>query len=118
MISFNIEPFESDIFTHGAPSAYPPDRSYTILPSALLVVWNDKSQDEFVYDSVRSLTASIIEAGIKDRQNLKDAAIYPNYAVYGTPLEAMYGKNVERLREIKRKYDPFHVMDLTGGYRF
>ena len=118
VISFNIEPFESDIFTHGAPSAYPPDRSHTILPSALLVLWNDKSQDEFVYDSVRSLTASIIEAGIKDGQNLKDAAIYPNYAVYGTPLEAMYGKNVERLREIKRKYDPFHVMDLTGGYRF
>ena len=118
LLVFNIEPFESDIFTHGAPSAYPPDRSHTILPSALMFAWNDKSQDEFVYDSLRNLTASIIEAGIKDGQDLKDAANYPNYAVYGTPLEAMYGKNVKRLREIKRKYDPFHVMDLTGGFRF
>jgi len=118
LFSFNIEPLESDIFTHGAPSAYPPDRSHTILPSVLFVGWNDKSQDEFVYDSARSLTTSLIEAGIKDGQDLKDAAIYPNYVVDGTPLEAMYGKNVKRLREIKKKYDPYRVMDLTGGFRF
>jgi hypothetical protein len=83
-----------------------------------MVAWNDKSQDEFMYDNARSLIASIIEAGIKDGQDLNDAANYPNYAVHGTPLEVMYGKNVKRLRELKRKYDPFHVMDLTGGFRF
>ena len=55
---------------------------------------------------------------IKDGQDLEDAAHYTNYALYGTPLEKMYGKNVERLRAIKKKYDPFHVMDLTGGFRF
>lgn len=120
VIIFNLDPFESDIFTHGTPSAYPPDRSRVILPSSLFVAWNDKSLDKerYVYDSVRSLSASIIKAGIKDGQDLKDASHYPNYAVYGTPLEKMYGKNVKRLHEIKEKYDPFHVMDLTGGFRF
>ncbi|KAF8260165.1 FAD-binding domain-containing protein [Lactarius quietus] len=117
-ISFNIEPFASDIFTHGAPSAYPPDRSRTILPSVLIISWNDESLDQYMYDSLRSLSASILEAGIKDGQDLKDAAVYTNYAVYGTPLEEMYGKNVKRLREIKKKYDPFHVMDLAGGFKF
>ena len=38
--------------------------------------------------------------------------------MYGTPLEKMYGQNVNRLREIKEEYDPFRVMDLTGGFRF
>ena len=119
-LAFNIEPFESDIFTHGGPSAYPPDRSRTILPSVLTLTWNDESldKDKYVYNSLRSLSASILEAGIKDGQDLKDAAPYTNYAIYGTPLEKMYGQNVERLREIKKKYDPFHVMDLTGGFRF
>ena len=119
-ITFNLDPFESDIFTHGGPSAHPPDRSRTILPSGLFVGWNNKSldKDKYVYDSVRTLSASILEAGIKDGQDLKDAAPYTNYAIYGTPLEKMYGKNVKRLREIKKKYDPFHVMDLTGGFRF
>ncbi|KAF8260166.1 FAD-binding domain-containing protein [Lactarius quietus] len=109
-ISFNIEPFASDIFTHGAPSAYPPDRSRTILPSVLAISWNDESLDQYMYDSLRT--------GIKDGQDLKDAAVYTNYAVYGTPLEKMYGKNVKRLRAIKKKYDPFHVMDLAGGFKF
>ena len=119
-LTFNIEPFESDIFTHGGPSAHPPDRSRTILPSVVSVTWNDESldKDKYVYDSLRNLSASILEAGIEDGQDLKDAAPYTNYAIYGTPLEKMYGKNVERLRAIKEKYDPLHVMDLTGGFRF
>jgi hypothetical protein len=120
LIIFSLDAFESDIFTHGGPSAYPPDRSRAVLPSSLFVAWNDKSLDNdmYVYDSARNLSASIIEAGIKDGQDLKDAAHYPNFAVFGTPLEKMYGKNVERLREIKEKYDPSHVMDLTGGFKF
>jgi hypothetical protein len=117
-IVFHIEPFESDIFTHGAPSAYPPDRSRTILPSALIIAWNDKDLDQYMYDSIRNLSASILETGITDGQDLKDAGPYTNYAVYGTPVEKIYGKNVERLREIKEKYDPFRVMDLTGGFKF
>jgi hypothetical protein len=32
-----------------------------------------------------------------------------------TPLEAMYG---ERLREIKKRYDPEDVMGLAGGWKF
>jgi hypothetical protein len=118
MITFNVEPFEHDIFTHGAPSAYPPDRSRTILPSALIIAWNDKDIDQYVYDSIRNLSASLLETAIKDGQDLTNAVPYTNYAVYGTPVEKIYGKNVARLREIKEKYDPFRVMDLTGGFKF
>jgi hypothetical protein len=119
-VMFQLDAFESDIFTHGGPSAYPPDRSRTILPSHIFVAWNDRSldRDKYVYNSVRRLSASIIEAGIEDGQDLEDAAHYTNYALYGTPLEKMYGNNVKRLRAIKKKYDPFNVMDLTGGFRF
>ena len=118
-ILFNLDPFESDIFTHGGPSAYPPDRSHAVLPSSLFVAWNNKSldKDKYVYDSLRNLSASIIEAGIKDGQDLMDAAHYPNNAIYGTPIEQIYGKNVERLRSIKKKYDLFRIMDLTGGFK-
>ena len=119
LILFNLDAFESDIFTHGGPSAYPPDRSHAVLPSSLFVAWNNKSldKDKYVYDSLRNLSASIIEAGIKDGQDLMDAAHYPNNAIYGTPIEQIYGKNVERLRKIKKKYDPFRIMDLTGGFK-
>ena len=104
--------------THGAPSAYPPDRSRTIFPSFLIIAWNDKDLDGYVYESIRNLSALILESGMKDGQDLKDAGPYTNYAVYGTPVEKIYGKNVERLREIKEEYDPFRLMDLTGGFKF
>lgn len=120
LLTVEIEPFESDIFTHGGPSAYPPDRSRVVFPSTLLVAWNDKylDKDKYAYGIMRSLRSSVIEAGIKDGQDLKDAAHYPNYAIFGTPLRKMYGENVEWLREIKEEYDPYRVMDLTGGFKF
>jgi FAD/FMN-containing dehydrogenase len=33
-------------------------------------------------------------------------------------LQEIYGDNLPRLRDIKQKYDPEGVMDLTGGWRF
>ena len=49
---------------------------------------------------------------------MKNAAPYVNYALFGTPLEAMYGEHLGRLREIKKKYDPEDVMGLAGGWKF
>ncbi len=63
LIVFNLDAFESDIFTHGGPSASPPARSRTILPSSILVAWNDKSLDKYAYDNIRGLSASVTKPG-------------------------------------------------------
>jgi len=69
-------------------------------------------------DTMRTSAATLVEAGIHDGQNLTDAAPYVNYAFLGTPVESMYGDNSERLRVIRRRYDPGDVMGLTGGWKF
>jgi hypothetical protein len=46
------------------------------------------------------------------------AAKYPNYALFGTPLEHMYGGNVEKLRKIRAAIDLDDVMGLTGVGNF
>ena len=68
--------------------------------------------------SLRLSAASSVEVGIKDGQDLKNAAPYVNYAFFGTPLETMYSEHVELLRRIKKKYDPENVMGLAGGWKF
>jgi FAD/FMN-containing dehydrogenase len=68
-------------------------------------------------DAMHRSVASILAAGIKDGQDLTNAAPYVNYALFGTPLERIYGGQLERLREIKRKYDPENIMALTGGWK-
>jgi len=69
-------------------------------------------------DALRISATTLIEAGIQDDQNLTIAAPYVNYALFGTPVERMYGDKLERLRVIKRTYDPRDVMGLAGGWKF
>ncbi len=49
---------------------------------------------------------------VQDGQDLNNAAPYINYALFGTPLKAMYDDHLERLREIKKKYVVRMLWDL------
>jgi hypothetical protein len=60
------------------------------------------------------MSDAIHSAALADRQKVTHVAKYPNYALLGTPLEHMYGKNVEKLRKIRAAIDPDDVMGLTG----
>jgi hypothetical protein len=66
---------------------------------------------------VNNISDSVTAAAIADGQNLTNAARYPNYALFDTPLEDLYGANLPRLRTIKKVIDPENVMDLTGGFK-
>jgi Berberine and berberine like len=68
--------------------------------------------------TLRSISSAIRAAALADGQNVSHAAKYPNYALFGTPLEDMYGGNVERLRKIREAIDPEDVMGLAGGWKF
>jgi hypothetical protein len=115
LVVYNLDPFQPDFLTHGGRSAYPPDRSLAVLPSGIYLGWTDESVDDLMADALRISVATLIEAGIQDCQNLTNAAPYVNYALFGTPVERMYGDNLERLRVIKRTYDPRDVMGFAGG---
>jgi FAD/FMN-containing dehydrogenase len=52
------------------------------------------------------------------QSGVSDAARYPNYAIYDTPLESIYGDNLPRLRSLKAQVDPNNVMGLAGGFKF
>ena len=67
---------------------------------------------------LRDGAETIHDVALADGQNVSHAAVYVNYALFGTPLEDMYGGNVQRLREIKAVIDPERVMDLAGGFKF
>ena len=118
LLLFVLEPLEPDFLAHGGPSAYPPDRSFAVFQSLVYAGWTRASADVYMEDVVRLSSASMVEAAIQDGQDLKNAATYANYAISGTPLEKMYGENVERLRRIRKKYDPEDVMGLAGGWKF
>jgi len=118
LLVYSLEPFEPDFLSHGGPSAYPPDRPLAVFPSSIYLGWTNSSADGFMAEAMRLSHASLVDAGIKDGQDLKNAAPYVNYALFGTSLKTMYGEHLERLCEIRKKYDTDNIMGLVGGWRF
>jgi len=113
-----LEPFADTLFSHGTPSAYPPDRSHVVFPSIITYQWSNASLDATVARALRQNTDQARAAVVADGQNVSHAAIYVNYALFDTPLKDMYGANVPRLRKIRAKIDPEDVMGLAGGFKF
>jgi hypothetical protein len=68
--------------------------------------------------TLRQISSAIRTAALADGQNVSRAAKYPNYSIFDTPLEDIYGGNVERLRKIRKAVDPEDVMGLAGGWKF
>lgn len=117
-LSYDVESFNPDIFTHGSDSAYPADRSRGLLPLNLYFAWIADLADEHFIDAIKTSAATITAAANAEGQNVGDAPLYGNYAVDGTAMSQIYGSNLPRLQSIKAQYDPENVMGLAGGWKF
>lgn len=118
-ISYDIEPFLPTILTHNtSTSAYPASRSTAYLPLNLYYAWILEIADNSFLDAIQQSAAQITSVALAEGQNGVDTApIYPNYAIYSTPLERVYGDNLARLQSIKAAVDPNNVMGLAGGWK-
>ena len=86
-----MECFDKGLFSHGDDdSAYPPDRSQAVFPSAVVVEWSNSSLDDAVPFALRSFADAIRDVALADGQNVSHAAKYVNYALFGTPLEDVW----------------------------
>jgi hypothetical protein len=117
-VEFACQPFAQGLFSHGSASAYPPDRSHAIFPVSFTTEWTNSTLNDTMAYALRNISSAVRDAAVADGQDVSHAALYPNYAIYGTPLEDMYGGNVKRLRKIRREIDPEDVMGLAGGWKF
>ncbi|KAG6815177.1 hypothetical protein H0H87_004397 [Tephrocybe sp. NHM501043] len=117
-ISYDVEPFLPDLFSHGPASAYPPSRSAGLSPFNIYFAWGLELSDDEFHEAARKSAAQIKAVALAEGQDIAELAIYPNYAIYDTPLEKMYGNNVASLRELKASVDPTNVMGFAGGFKF
>ncbi|KAF8899582.1 FAD-binding domain-containing protein [Gymnopilus junonius] len=119
-ISYDVEPFLANIYTHNAQTtAFPPVRSQGLLPFNIYYAWTLDVFDDDFHQAAKASAAQVLNAALSLGQtSLVGAPIYPNYAIFDTPLEDMYGSNLPALRNLKAAVDPQNVMGLAGGFKF
>ncbi|KAL5500908.1 hypothetical protein ACEPAH_9295 [Sanghuangporus vaninii] len=126
VVAVSAEPF-LNAFSHSRGGAYPHASSRQVTPMAISVLYqinlNSTEEEqsgfnEMVVSSVKELSNLIQAEAVSLGVSRWDDILYPNYALDGTPLELMYGSNVQTLREITAKYDPDGIMKLAGGPHF
>ncbi|KAL4076696.1 hypothetical protein V8B97DRAFT_1483468 [Scleroderma yunnanense] len=119
LLSYSVEPFLPTIFSHNtSPSAYPGSRDYSVSPIRIYFAWTLSSSDELMQNAIRTSAAKLFNKALELGQDIENAPLYPNDAIFDTPLERMYGDNVHSLRAIRRSVDPDDVMGLAGGFKF
>jgi hypothetical protein len=118
-VSYDIEPFDPGLFSHSnIPSAYPPDRSRALLPTNIYYAWDSPAHDADVAEALRQSTDTVRAAAVADGQDVGGAFSYSNYALFGIPIDRLYGANLNRLGAIRSRVDPNGVMALAGGFKF
>lgn len=88
------------------------------MPLNIYFAWTINAFDNNIFNAIKRSATRIRDAALADGQNITNAPLYPNYAIFDTPLDKMYGGNVDRLKALKRRVDPSNVMGLAGGFRF
>ena len=118
-VSYDVEPFDPGLFSHSlTPSAYPPDRSRPLLPTNLYFGWSNATRDADVAAALRQSSDAVRAAAVADGQDVANAFVYGNYALFGTSVQTVYGANLPRLTAIRKRVDPTDVMGLAGGFKF
>ncbi|KAI6140114.1 hypothetical protein BKA82DRAFT_16602 [Pisolithus tinctorius] len=118
-ISYDFSPvMPAALGYSSAPSAWPPTHKDVVMPIVLYFAWISELSDGMMHDGVRQSASTLLDKAVSLGQDVKDAPLYSNCALFDTPSERMYGNNVERLRKIKNHVDPYNVMNLAGGFKF
>lgn len=116
-IALTFEPFLTNMFSHGPESAYPPDRSHALFPTAVAISFSNASLDDIVVKAMENISDAVTTVAVADGQSLTHTAVYPNYALFVTPLEDIYGANIPRLHTIKSAVDLENTMGLAGSFK-
>jgi hypothetical protein len=114
-----LQPFLPSVFSHSKiPAAYPFTRVNPPSPFNIYYSWSDPADDQIFYDAIQTSAKYLQKIAAQEHPDVLGYPKYPHWAIYGTPVEEIYGPNLPKLRSIKRKYDPHNLMGLAGGWKF
>ncbi|KAN0062193.1 hypothetical protein ACQY0O_005373 [Thecaphora frezii] len=115
LVSYDIEPFLK-YRERTKEAAWP--HSNDALPLNLYFSWDNAADDAFWLGAIKESARVLTQQAKDEGQKIDEFWLYPNYLVKDTPVEKIYGPNLDRLRSIKKELDPQGVMKQAGYFDF
>lgn len=111
----NVEPFLAAAYSHARNSAFPHSRPFNSFNG--LFSWSDPADDQIMLNLTVEYHTKIWKKALELNVSSEDAEFPPNYSQSITPVRQIYGPNLARLQDIRRRVDPWDIIPLTGGFK-
>ncbi|KAJ7729590.1 FAD-binding domain-containing protein [Mycena metata] len=117
-VGYHVEPFINTLLTHNTTAtAWPFFRTKKFVPLQLQFTWTSPEDDTTMREFMEQSAAHLTNVANKNGQAIQQLPLYPNYGLFSSPAERIYGSNLPRLQAIKAHVDPHNVMGLAGGWK-
>lgn len=115
-----VEPAGKNYGAYANPTNSSPFPYYKSPQSLLFYFgWVSALDDEYYFQAIKNAVQVVENQARSEGQKVDDLQIYPNYAIFDTPAEKLFGDtNLARLQQIKEQYDPKGTMRLTTSFAF
>ena len=106
------------MFDKATPSAWPHHKDKPNCPIIVYFTWEGKDNDKFWISTMKTTLATLRARVEALSPSSKGLPYFISTALAEvTTAEHLYRDHLEKLRVLKKKYDPKSVMDLAGGFK-
>ncbi|KAG6371882.1 hypothetical protein JVT61DRAFT_8884 [Boletus reticuloceps] len=117
-ITMGLWPFTRSMFDNATDSAFPHEKGKPNCPIILYFTWEGEQNDKHWIDTMKTTLDSLRAKVLEERPESKDLPHMINTALAeATTVEDLYRDNLQKLKGLRKEYDPNGVMDRTGGFR-
>ncbi|KAH0826904.1 hypothetical protein J3R83DRAFT_4496 [Lanmaoa asiatica] len=117
-VVIGLWPFTKAMFTKAKPSAWPHETNKPNCPIIVYFTWEGKENDAYWIPKMQETLGTLRAKVHVERPSAKGLPYFISTALAeGTKVEDLYRGNLDELKQLRKKYDPHGVMDLTGGFK-
>ncbi|KAG8905914.1 hypothetical protein FRB99_007994 [Tulasnella sp. 403] len=120
LVLVDIWPFLQTAYDSSPPgwTAWPHKKGKVFGPLLAYFLWDKAEDDDFWVKKMERILKNLRTVALREGCTTNDAPVYSNCALAeNTTVEDVYKGNLERLKKLRRKYDPDDVMRGAGGFR-